>query len=445
LSIINFQSDFLWGVATSSYQIEGSIDKDGKGLSIWDIFSHKKGKIIDGTNGDISCDHYSRYKSDVKLMKYLGLKSYRFSLSWPRIYPDGKGSINQKGLDFYDKLTDELLVNNIEPFITLFHWDLPYELQKIGGWENRKVSDYFGIYAETAVKKLGDRVKYWITINEPWVFFLLGYIRGFHAPGIKNLFKAFNVMHNLLLGHGKAFERIKGFSSKLKAGIVNAFYPLYPYSKREIKKLTSYNAFINKLFMDPIFNGRYPKEIENIIYFFNRKIKSDDFLIIKKPVDFLGVNYYTRRIIKNSFVPLKFFKDYKPRYKGVQFTEMEWEIFPQGLYDILDWIKINYNNPLIYITENGAVFDDKNEIGKVNDIDRINYLKNHLIKLNESIKSGVNVKGYFLWSLLDNFEWSYGITKRFGIIYVDYKTQDRIIKESGYWYRNLCINNSFSV
>ncbi len=445
MQTIQFPENFVWGTVTASYQIEGAYNEDGKGLSIWDTFTRRKGKIIDGTNGDIACDHYHLYKEDTGLMKSLNCNAYRFSLSWPRILPDDSGTVNLKGLDFYDRLIDELKSAGIEPFITIYHWDLPEYINRKGGWLTRNTANYFADFTEIVVKKFKDRVKFWMTLNEPLVSFVNGYLYGSHAPGIKNIFKAFKVPHNLLLAHGLGLERIRALDSSLKAGIVNALWPVYPSTPEDKRAAVNAEAFTMRLFLDPIYKGTYPEAIEGKIRFFNHDIKDKDFDIISKPVDFTGVNYYSRNIVKKSFDPISGFRIIKAGYEGAEFTDMGWEVFPQGFYDLLNWIRNEYNNPVVYITENGAAYKDKLINNKVEDAERIEYLKRHLSVMNKSIREGANIKGYFYWTLMDNFEWAEGFSKRFGLIYTDYATQKRIIKESGYWFAELCRENKFII
>ncbi len=438
MSEIVFPEDFLWGTATSSYQIEGAYNEDGKGLSNWDVFSHKKGRIKDGTTGDIACDHYHRYKEDVKLMKDLGYKAYRFSISWPRILPNGKGNINEKGLDFYKRLVDELVKNDIVPFITLYHWDMPYELEKKGGWYKRDTAFYFADYAKIVVENLKDRVKNWITLNEPIVVYLLAHLFGQHAPGDRKPIKSLIIPHHLLLSHGLVLKLIRETSSELKVGITNAFMQTYPATNDEedILACDKMKDYTYRLFMDPIYKGKYPESFEKNFVFKLKVGKNyeEDMKLISQKTDFLGVNYYTRLLVRKLSSPFIKFKPIQAKYPGAKYTDMGWEVYPQGLYDLLKQIDKDYNKPLIYITENGAAYKDEVVNGEVNDNERLEYIKEHIISIYKAIKEGVNLKGYFVWSFMDNFEWTEGLSKRFGLIYVDYTTQKRIVKKSGYWY-----------
>ncbi len=445
MSEIVFPEGFLWGTATSSYQIEGAYNEDGKGLSNWDVFSHKPGKIKDGTTGDVACDHYHRYEEDIKLMKELGYKAYRFSISWPRIYPEGKGKINEKGLDFYKRLTDKLLENNIIPFPTIYHWDMPYVIEKKGGWYKRETAFYLADYAETVINALKDKIKFWITLNEPIVVYLLAHVLGEHPPAHKKFIKSLIIPHHLLLSHGLIVERIRAISSGLMTGITNAFIAAYPSTNDEGDILATEKAkdYMYRLFMDPIYKGKYPESFEKNIFFKLKvgKYLEGDLKLISQKTDFLGVNYYTRLLIKRSSAPFIKFIPIRAKYPGIKNTDMGWEVYPEGLYDLLISIKKDYNNPVIYITENGAAYKDEVVNGEVIDNERLEYIKQHLIAVKKAIDDGVNLKGYFVWSFMDNFEWVEGLSKRFGLVYVDYTTQKRIVKKSGYWYGEVAKKN----
>jgi beta-glucosidase len=445
--MFKFPQDFIWGTATASYQIEGAAKEDGKGLSIWDTFSHTPGKVYNDDNGDIACDHYHRYKEDIQIMKNIGLKGYRFSISWSRIFPEGKKQINQKGIDFYNILIDELLKNGIEPAITLYHWDLPQTLQDIGGWENRETINYFIEYAKCAFNKFGDRVKKWITHNEPSIIAFGGNYDGYHPPGYKDLSLAVKISHHLLLSHAKVVELYKQINKqKGKIGIALNLYPIYPATDSENDKdaVLFANDYYNTWFLDPVLKGKYPEKLFNIFKekFNSPVILSNDIDILKRNrCDFLGINYYMRKIVKdsNSHKILKF---EEIRAKNANFTYMDWEIFPKGIYDILIYIKEEYDNPEIYITENGAAFNDTVNNGDIiNDNNRIDFLKEHFKEANKALNEGVHLCGYYIWSLMDNFEWAYGYSKRFGLIYVDYQSLKRIWKKSAYWYKDIIKNN----
>lgn len=438
-----FPGDFVWGCATASYQIEGAFNEDGKGPSIWDVFTHTPGNIVDGSNGDVACDHYHRYAEDVELMKTLKLKAYRFSISWPRIFPEGKGSINKKGLDFYKRLVDTLNSAGIIPFATIYHWDLPQALEEKGGWANLDTSKYFADYSYILFKELGESVPFWITLNEPAVFTYLGYGMGIHAPGKRDLGLAIKSTYSALLAHGLAVEAYRALGIKGQIGITLNLTPMYPASNREEDVLSSRRMDLmwNRWFLDPVFKGSFPQEFVELL---NKngipfEVDSEHIKKISSKVDFLGVNYYTRNIITyDPNVPLINARGIEPTSNK---TEMGWEIYPEGLYELLTSIKKDYGDIPLYITENGAAFKDELINNSVDDPNREEYLKRHFYQAYRAIKDGVNLKGYFVWSLMDNFEWAYGYTKRFGIVYVDYPTQKRIIKRSGYYYRKVIEEN----
>ncbi|PNR96216.1 GH1 family beta-glucosidase [Petrotoga sp. 9PWA.NaAc.5.4] len=437
-----FPKDFIWGAATASYQIEGSPLADGAGTSIWHRFSHTSGNILNGDTGDIADDHYNRYKEDISIMKHLGLKAYRFSISWPRIFPYGKGKINEKGLDFYNRLVDVLLDAEIIPFVTLYHWDLPAALQDLGGWMNRDIACWYADYADYMFQRLGDRVKNWITLNEPWVMAFIGHFTGEHAPGMKDIYGAFSVVHNQLRAHSKAVKSFKEENIKNgKIGITlsNSSHDPATDSEEDKRAAQLAHEWTNyPLFLNPIFKGDYPTLLKEKVYEYLPNNYQKDMQDIKEEIDFVGINYYSGDLIKadsNSFLGGKNVE------RGLPKTEMGWEIYPEGFYKILKGVQDEYNPKEVYVTENGAAFNDKVEEEQVHDESRIEYLKKHFEKAHKAIEDGVKLKGYFVWSLLDNFEWAWGYSKRFGIVYVDYKTQKRIIKDSGKWYSNFIKNN----
>ena len=443
---IIFPQNFLWGVATAAYQIEGAYNEDGRGESIWDRFSHIPGNINNNDNGDIACDHYHRYEEDVKLLKQLGVNTYRLSISWPRIFPEGKGLPNQKGVEFYKKLLTLLVENGIKPAVTLFHWDLPQKLQDIGGWANRAVTDYFEQYARFLFKEFGHLVPIWITHNEPWVMTYPGNIHGNFAPGIRDFSTGLLVSHNLLLSHGKAVRAYREMGLKGEIGITCNMSFFYPASKKEEDiqaAIRVRNSFVN-WFIDPVLKGCYPQDIldwlkDKVVI---PEITKEDMDIISTPVDFIGLNYYFSEFIKNdpSNWPLEFASIPDDGDK----TDMGWGIHPKGLYDLLMKLHHDYNGIKIYITENGAAFKDVvDQSERIEDNDRQNYLCKHLTYCNKAIKDGVNLAGYYLWSFMDNFEWAQGYSKRFGIVHVDYETQKRTIKKSGEWYSAVCKTGSF--
>ncbi|MBZ4645305.1 MAG: beta-galactosidase [Clostridia bacterium] len=450
MSKITFPKDFLWGVATASYQIEGAWKEDGKGESIWDRFSHIPKKVANGDTGDVACDHYHLYPEDVKLLKELGVKTYRLSISWPRIFPEGKGQPNEKGMEFYKNLIKLLVENDIKPAVTLYHWDLPQKLQDIGGWANREVVDYYEQYARYVFKELGDLVPIWITHNEPWVVSFIGNWEGRHAPGITDFSTALQVSHHLLLSHGKAVRAYREMGFEGEIGITLNLVPVYPdpssHNEEDAAAAIRRDGFQNRWFLDPVFKGRYPADMIN---WYSKKvvvpvITQEDLDIISTPVDFLGINYYMPGYIKAD--PDAWPLELKHVFTGKDRTAMGWEIYPEGLYDLLVRLHKDYNGIKIMVTENGAAFNDiVNREGKVEDDNRLDFLYKHFIQAYRAIQDGVNLTGYYVWSFMDNFEWAEGYAKRFGITYVDYKTQKRIIKKSGHWYKEVIKNNGFEV
>lgn len=438
-----FPEGFLWGAATASYQIEGAYDEAGKGESIWDRFSHTPGKIWGGDTGDVACDHYHRVAEDVALMAKLGLQAYRFSISWPRILPQGKGKVNKAGIEFYDRLVDRLMDAGVAPFVTLYHWDLPQALQDMGGWANRDVAYYFRDYAAIVADALGDRVRHWITHNEPWVTAVLGYMTGVHAPGIADSRQAVLAAHHLLLSHGETVRALRDIlDDATQLGITLNFSPAYPAteSPEDAVAVQKADAFSNRWFLDPIFRGHYPEELQERFADEMEEWSPDDLAVMAAPIDFLGVNYYSRQVVRAD--PSQRAGYRSVRVQESRYTDMDWEIFPQGLYDLLTRLQRDYDPAALYITENGAAFKDVLEPGRrVRDQERIDYLHDHFIKAHEAIQAGVKLCGYFVWSLMDNFEWAYGYSKRFGIVYVDYETCERIPKDSARWYHDIIAEN----
>jgi beta-glucosidase len=414
-------------VATSAYQIEGAAAEDGRGPSIWDTFAHTPGKTINGDHGDVACDHYHRYPQDFDLVAGLGLNAYRFSIAWPRVQPQGKGAWNAKGLAFYDRLVDALLERGITPHATLYHWDLPQALQDEGGWLNRDTALRFTDYAVTMGLRLGDRVAAISTHNEPWCTAHLGHHNGQFAPGLKDPQAAVQVAHHLLLSHGLALQAMRAAGVKAPLGIVLNQSPAMPATDRatDLALAERESALFVRWFMDPIFLKRYPTASGVHLY---PQIRENDFDAIAQPLDFLGINYYTRIWVSSEEPPRS-----APRLDGV--TDMGWEVYPQGLADQLASIHRDYKLPPIYITENGMANADSLVDGQVHDAQRIAYLKGHLEALSRAIEAGVDVRGFFYWSLLDNYEWDSGYAKRFGLIHVDYATQQRTLKDSAHWYR----------
>ena len=437
----------MWGVATSSYQIEGAHDIDDRGPSVWDTFSHKKGNIKNGDNGDIACNHYNLWQDDIELIKELGVNAYRFSISWSRIFPKGtEKKANQKGIDFYQNLIEALLSKNITPMLTLNHWDMPQGLEDIGGWTSRNVAEEFTKYGYYVSKHFGDRVKNWITHNEPWCISHLGYVQGIKPPGLKNSWeKSMLAAHNLLLSHGLAVAEIRNNSKESKVGITLNLNTAEPASKskHDKKECDFYDLQFNKLYLEPLYNKKYPKELFKELQ--NRKlisdkalrfITSDDLEVISTPTDFLGVNYYSRAVIRDNEISED--ENDPPSVKLGEKTDFGWEVYPKGLFNLLLQLKKDYNVNEIIITENGCSYNDfPNDDLEINDQNRVNYHKSHIDQMFQAIKKGVNCTGYFAWSLMDNFEWAQGFSQRFGLIWVDFKTLERIPKNSFYWYKKL--------
>ncbi|HHX62817.1 MAG TPA: beta-glucosidase [Epulopiscium sp.] len=448
-----FKKDFAWGVATSSYQIEGAAYDDGKGLSIWDMYCKQPGKVYGGHTGDVACDHYYRYKEDVKIMKDMGTKAYRFSISWPRVMPDGIGKINEKGLQFYSDLVDELIDSGIEPYVTLFHWDLPYELYKKGGWMNSESPSWFAEYAAVITERLSDRVKYFITFNEPQCFIGLSHIDSVHAPGLKqSVPDTLKMAHNVLLAHGMAVKAIRKHAKvDVKVGYAPTASMHYPAteSKEDIeaarravmempKDLEQNWAWNITWWSDPVFFGKYPEDGVKLFGDFMPEIKDGDMEIISQPLDFLGHNIYNGIEVKaGENGEIEFIK----RYPGFPKTGLSWPVTPKALYWGTKFLYERYKMP-IYITENGLSCHDVVSLdGKVHDPNRIDFLHRYLAELKRAAKDGVDIGGYFQWSFLDNFEWHSGYDERFGLVFVDYETQKRTIKDSGYWYKEVMESN----
>lgn len=450
---ITFPKGFIWGVATSSYQIEGGWNEDGKGESIWDRFSHTPGNIEDGTNGDVACNHYHRWREDISLMKSLGVEAYRFSVSWPRILPKGRGEVNEAGLDFYSRLVDSLLEAGILPFLTLYHWDLPQALQDKGGWPARATAEAFAEYADVISRHLGDRVRYWITHNEPAVAGFEGHLTGRHAPGIQDPNAALRAVHHLLLSHGWAVPIIRGNSPNAEVGIALNLMPAAPASASaaDFHACRHFDGYLNRWFLDPLYGRHYPADMvasyiaqgylpgEGLTF-----IHDGDLDTIAAQTDFLGVNYYTRAIVRDEKAAYNLTQITFPSPESER-TEMGWEVYPDGLYEILNRLHLEYRPRKIYVTENGASYSDGPDAdGRIRDDRRVDYLCYHLAAAHRAIQNGVPLAGYFVWSLMDNFEWSRGYTQRFGIVWIDYETQKRIPKDSARWYKETIAQNGFS-
>lgn len=445
---IRFPSDFVWGAATSSYQIEGAWEEDDKGESIWDRFTHTPGKIIDSSTGDVACDHYHRYADDVTMMADLNLAAYRFSVSWPRILPDGRGQVNQAGLDFYARLVDTLLEAGITPFITLYHWDLPQALQDAGGWPARTTGEAFVEYADVVSRHLGDRVQHWITHNEPWCIGLLSHQIGEHAPGWQDWPAALAAGHHVLLSHGWAVPVIRNNVDAAQVGITLNFTAAEPASNapEDVAAAQWQDGYANRWFLDPVYGRHYPADmvasytaqgmLPNGLDF----VQPGDMEAIGVASDFLGVNYYTRAVLQAGEDGMTLREI--PGDPDAEYTEMGWEVYPRGLYNLLMRLAFDYPAKPLYITENGASYSDEPDGGShIADAKRIAYLERHLLACHAAIQAGAPLAGYFQWSLMDNFEWAKGYTQRFGMVWVDYETQQRIPKASALWYRDVIARN----
>jgi beta-glucosidase len=457
---IEFPHGFLWGAATAAYQIEGAPDADGRGPSIWDTFAHTPDRVANGDNGDVAADHYRLFRSDVALMAALGLPAYRFSVSWPRIQPGGKGPANPAGLDHYERLVDELVAHGIKPVLTLYHWDLPQELEDSGGWGERDTAARFADYASLVAERLGDRVPVWTTLNEPWCAAFLGYAAGVHAPGRTDPALSLRAAHHLLLAHGLGTEALRGalpadaqvsITLNLSAVLPGATSPEATAAVRRIDGLA------NRLFLDPLFRGHYPADVlRDTEGLTDWSFVSDaDLAAIAAPIDLLGINYYTPTLVDSvpSAAPPAPGPTAWPGCADVRFvqppgpqTAMGWAIDAQGLRVVVHRVHEEYAPMPLMITENGAAFDDElGADGGVRDHERIAYLRDHLAVVHQAIEAGVDLRGYFVWSLLDNFEWAYGYTKRFGIVHVDYPTQARTWKDSAHWYRRVMATNGLDI
>jgi beta-glucosidase len=424
-----FPAGFLWGTATAAYQIEGGWDEDGKGESIWDRFCRIPGAIEDGATGDVACDHYHRVHDDIELMASLGMRAYRFSISWPRVLPDGTGRVNEAGLAFYDRLVDALLERGIRPFATLYHWDLPQALQERGGWPSEEMPEWFAAYAGVVAARLGDRVRDWMTINEPHVVTFAGHRSGVHAPGVRDLATAVKVSHRLLLAHRAGADAIRRASPAASVGIALNLSPVDAASDSEDDRsaATIADGYLNRWFLDPLFGRGYPQDVVERY----GPIAPPTLDGFDASLDFLGVNYYTRWVVRASDdEPLRF--ELLP--PTGQVTEMGWEVHPAGLRELLLRVQRDYAPARVYVTENGVASADGPD-GE--DPARVDYLQEHFAAAADAIEQGVPLEGYFVWSLIDNFEWAHGFSKRFGLVYVDYESQRRITKASGRFYREV--------
>ena len=436
MSGFDFPSDFVWGAATSAYQIEGAVDVDGRGQSVWDTFCKRPGAVLNGDSGAVACDFYHRYPQDIELMRTLGIDAFRFSIAWPRVLPEGRGRVNQAGLDFYDRFVDELLAAGIRPFATLYHWDLPQALEDAGGWPVRATAEAFVEYVELVAARLGDRVDNWTTHNEPFCTSWLGYGIGIHAPGRTDLADSAAAAHHVLLSHGLAVQALRRDCPDAELGIVLDSWPVHPASDdpRDAAAASVADGFRNRIFFDPVLRGCYPEDVLERLGPAALPVLDGDLAIISAPLDFLGVNNYSRSIVRagEDGEPIEL-----PAPAGPT-TSMGWEVYPDAIYEVLTRLHGEYDTPPIYVTENGAAFADVRAAdGSVDDPERIVYLAGYVDAVARAMAEGVPVRGYFVWSLLDNFEWSYGYTQRFGLIYVDFETLERVPKSSFEWYRGL--------
>jgi beta-glucosidase len=456
-----FPEEFLWGAATASFQIEGATTADGRGRSIWDTFSETPGKVLGGDTGEPADDHYRRYADDVALMKRLNLGAYRFSIAWPRVVPTGSGAVNPAGLAFYDRLVDELLDKGIQPWATLYHWDLPQPLEDAGGWPERDTAYRFRDYAQVVVEALGDRVEHWMTLNEPWCASFLGYYDGHHAPGRQDPEAALAATHHLLLGHGLAAEAIRSTGHPAKVGLAHNQAVIRPHgpSAEDARAARRADGVRNRLFTDPVLHGRYPADVVQDLAAISdfSFVKDGDLETIAAPLDFLGVNYYTPEWVAASAKGLdpdmvsgegQAWLGADPEEvhvsQGLPVTHMGWEIDPTGLFDVLQRLAGESGGIDLYVSENGCAFEDTvTPGGAVHDTDRLAYYEGHLRAAREAIHAGIPLRGYFAWSLMDNFEWAWGYSRRFGLVHVDYDTQVRTVKDSGLWYAQLAATGRF--
>jgi beta-glucosidase len=437
-SSTGFPDGFAWGTATASYQIEGAWQEDGKGESIWDRFAHTPDKIVEGQTGDVACDSYHRWPEDIELIARLQSNAYRFSLAWPRIIPDGFGKVNRPGLDYYDRLLDGLLARGITPYVTLYHWDLPQALQDRGGWANRDTALAFADYVAATARRLGDRVRHWITLNEPQVVVYEGHVAGTHAPGMNDPLLIAPVSHHLLLAHGLATQALRSEAPETQVGITLNMMAVEPGADREedIAAARELDGIMHRWFLDPLYRTAYPEDTAQLIAQPEGLIRSGDMETIAAPTDFLGINYYFRQRVRQGRAGQEWLAPERP------VTQMGWEIYPEGLHDILMRMHRDYAPQALYVTENGAAYPDVlGDDGRVHDAERTNYLRSHLAQARRAIAAGAPVRGYFAWTLLDNFEWAYGFTRRFGLAYVDFATQRRILKDSGQFFAEVTATN----
>ena len=442
-----FPEGFVWGVATSAFQIEGAHDVDGRGPSIWDTFAAQPGAIVDGSDARVACDHYHRYEQDIQIIRSLGVRAYRFSVSWPRILPAGRGAVNAAGLDFYDRLVDALLAAGIDPWLTLYHWDLPQALEDGGGWVSRSTVDAFVELADVVSRRLNDRVTHWLTHNEPWCASVLGYAQGEHAPGKKSWPDALVAAHHILLSHGRAVPVLRSNVRGAQVGLAINTSPCEPASPSRADRdaARQFDGELNRWFLDPLYYGRYPQDVVEAHERAGRLtrglpfVQPGDLEVISIPTDFLGINYYTRAVVRAEGIPEE---ENEPRTIPIPapggLTDMGWEVYPEGLTESLVRIHADYRPAALVITENGAAYaNGPGADGCIDDARRSDYVRRHVEACRDALVAGVPLEGYFLWSFLDNFQWAFGTTKRFGIVWVDFATQERILKASAHVYRRI--------
>jgi beta-glucosidase len=435
-----FPPGFMWGAATASYQIEGAASEDGRGPSVWDTFSHTPGKTADGETGDVACDHYHRYREDAALLSKLSIPNYRFSVSWTRILPEGVGAVNQKGLDFYNSLVDSLLENGVAPAITLFHWDYPQALEDLGGWTNPDAHRWFGDYADLVYKTLGDRVKFWITLNEPWCFSYLGNALGIHAPGNKDQARCYQVAHGLLLGHGEAVARYRGAGQDGQVGLTTNHYFAMPYSEsqEDLKAKAQFDDWNTGWFLDPVYFGDYPEFLKS--RYPMPEFTEETSRLVSQKTDFMGLNFYQGDKVKWNPEKPNDAEQVDLRIDAT--TQMGWQSVPETLTYTLVESQKKYNPAKIIVTENGCAYPSTLEDGKAHDPERVEFIQKYLRACHDAIEQGVNLQGYFAWSFMDNYEWAEGYRPTFGMVHVDYETQKRTPKDSAYLYRDIINSNS---
>lgn len=443
-SLSDFGNDFLWGTASASYQIEGAWDADGKGPSIWDTFTRRKGKILDGSTGDVACDFYHSYESDIELVRQIGFKVFRFSIAWTRIFPQGTGEVNQAGIDFYHRVIDTCLAKGIQPWITLYHWDLPQALQDRGGWENREVVDWFAAYTDTVTKAYGDKVKNWMVLNEPAAFTAVGHILGMHAPGKKS-FKAFlKTVHHATLAQAEGGRVVRRNVKDAYIGSTFSCMPVDPKTMagRHVKSARKMDALFNRLFIEPALGMGYPIDGWKGLRRLEKYMQPGDEERMKFDFDFIGLQNYTRLVTRFSlWPPVIWANQQKPHKRTHDVTQMEWEVYPEGIYRVIKQFDAYEGIREIIITENGAAFPDELVNGRVHDDRRLKFYQDYIWNVLKAKKEGVNLKGYFAWTFLDNFEWAEGYTARFGLVHVDFETQQRTLKDSALWWQHFLNQN----